>query len=366
MTRSATHAAPTGPSRTIAVGALRALIMAVLEALGATASTAGTQADQLVEAELRAHPSHGLQRLPMLVRRIRNGVIDPSTTGEHTWRTRSVLAVDGQRGLGPPVAVAALDSIVERAGETGVAMAAISNANHLGMLAPYVERAAAAGVVALATTTSEPLVHAWGGRDAAVGTNPLAIGVPTSTDPVVLDMATGAISRGKVIDHANRNEPLPPGTVVDADGNPTIDPHAALDGAIAPFGGPKGYALSVGLQLLVGALTTSTLGRDVVGTLDATKVCNKGDVLLCFDPQVVSGRDRTGAVSAFVDELRSTQPVDPAEPVDVPGDRSRRVRAEHLSVGRLPVSGAVWEQIRAISSELGITIDDMTEEERTS
>jgi L-2-hydroxycarboxylate dehydrogenase (NAD+) len=332
----------------------RRLVTEVLLALGATATTAGAQADVLVEGDLRGHPSHGLQRLPMLVDRIRGGLADPATSGEHAWRSRSVLAVDGGRGLGPPVAFAALDAIVERAGQEGVAIAAISNANHLGMLAPYVERAAIAGVAAMATTTSEPLVHPWGGRDAGVGTNPLALAVPTPEDPVVLDMATGAVSRGKVIDHANRDDPLPAGVAVDAAGDPTTDPHAALEGAITPFGGPKGYALAAGLEFLVGALTTSALGRDVVGTLDASEVCNKGDLLLCFAPEVVAGTDRRDVLAAFVRELRATRPADPEQPVSVPGDRSRELRARRAAEGRVPVSGRVWAQVAAIAEELDV------------
>lgn len=348
---------PPPTTRSVDIELERGLIIGVLTALGATPATAEAQADVLVEGDLRGHPSHGLQRLPMLVERIRNGVIHPAAQGEHDWRSRSVLAVDGQRGLGPAVAMRALDAVMAAAGTEGLALATLSNTNHLGMLAPYVERAAHAGVVAVATTTSEPLVHPWGGRDAGVGTNPLALAVPTGTDPIVLDMATGAVSRGKVIDHANRNEPLPPDSVVDAQGMATTDPKAALDGAISPFGGPKGYALAAGLEFLVGALTSSSLGRDVAGTLDATAVCNKGDVFLCISPQVVTGTDRTTVLDGFVEELRATRPVDPARPVSVPGDRSRRTRARYLAEGSVPISGPVWEQVQAIAADLGIDTD---------
>lgn len=349
--------------RSVPVEVERSLIVDVLLGLGATEETAAGQADQLVEGDLRGHPSHGLQRLPMLVSRIRNGVIDPATTGEHTWRTRTALTVDGGMGLGPPVALRALDAIIERSREEGMALAAISNANHLGMLAPLVQRAADRGAVCLASTTTEPLVHAWGGREAAVGTNPLALGVPAGGTSFVLDMATGEISRGKVVDHANRAAPLPPGSVVDAAGDPTTDPQEALAGAIAPFGGAKGYGLSVGLQLLVGALTVSALGRSVVGTLDATERCNKGDLLMCLAPEVVSGVDRGGALAAFVDELRQSPPRDPSGRVEVPGDRSRRARAERLATGRVSISEAVWVAVSEIATSVGVDIaTDLIEE----
>ncbi len=351
---SASHHGPAGDVQEVDLASLRVLVEQLLVALGASAQIARLQADQLIEGDLRGHPSHGVQRLPMLVRRIRNGVADPTTTGEHTWQSRSVLIVDGGRGLGPPVAMVALDSIVARAREEGIAIASISNANHLGMLAPYVERAADAGVIGIAMTTSEPLVHAWGGKESAVGTNPIAFGIPTADDPVVVDLATGQISRGKVIDHANRNLPLPPDSVVDADGNPTTDPQAALTGSISPFGGPKGYALAVAIEMLVGALTRSALGRAVVGTLDADQVCNKGDLLLCLDPGTVLGDDRSDPLSGFVDELRASPPRDADKPVTVPGDRSRTARAERLAHGRVTVSGSVWADITRIATELDL------------
>jgi len=351
---SASQHGPAGDVREVDLPSLRALVEQVFVALGAPARIARLQTDQLIEGDLRGHPSHGVQRVPMLVRRIRNGVADPTTTGEHTWRGRSVLTVDGGRGLGPPVAMVALEPLLDRAREEGIAIASISNANHLGMLAPYVERAADAGVIGIAMTTSEPLVHAWGGKESALGTNPIAFGIPTAGDPVVVDLATGQISRGKVIDHANRDVPLPPDSVVDIDGNPTTDPQAALAGSITPFGGPKGYALAVAIEMLVGALTRSALGRAVVGTLDADQVCNKGDLLLCLDPGTVLGDDRSGPLAGFVEELRSSPPRDAARPVTVPGDRSRTARAERLEHGRITVSGAVWSDITQIATELGL------------
>jgi L-2-hydroxycarboxylate dehydrogenase (NAD+) len=110
--------------------------------------------------------------------------------------------VDGERGLGPVVAMAALDAIIPRAQEDGIAIAAIRNANHLGALAYYAEHVASLGLTCIALTVSEALVHPWGGRKAMIGTNPIAIGVPAAPHPMVLDMATGLVSMGKI--HAGR------------------------------------------------------------------------------------------------------------------------------------------------------------------
>src|SRR5699024_3092522 len=115
--------------------------------------------------------------------------------------------------------------------------------NHMGMLAPYVEKAAKAGCIAIALTTSEALVHPWGGARALVGTNPIAVGVPTVKQPFVLDMATSEVSMGKVLYYAGRDECIPEGWGIGSSGSSTTNPSEVI--ALTPFGGPKGYGLGL-------------------------------------------------------------------------------------------------------------------------
>jgi L-2-hydroxycarboxylate dehydrogenase (NAD+) len=321
---------------------MRALLRA-----GAPTENARIQIKLLIEAELCDRPSHGLLRLPRLVARIDNGVIDPVTGGAFEWRSTAFLQVDGRNGLGPVVARASIDAICERARQTGIAVAAIANNNHLGMLSWYVERVARSGQVALALSTSEALVHPWGGRKAMLGTNPIAIGVPANPDPFVLDMATSIVSMGKVHDHGNRGEPIPEGWALDDKGEPTTDPAAAKLGAIAPFGGAKGYALGLAIEVLVTSLTGAALGTDVAGTLDADRPCNKGDVFVVIDP---ASSAVTASVSAYLDAIRTSPPGQIGQPVLVPGDGSRARRAKRMVTG-IPVADRVWAEICALARE---------------
>jgi L-2-hydroxycarboxylate dehydrogenase (NAD+) len=327
-----------------------ALATGVLSGLGVPEVPAREQAELLLEGDLRGHASHGLRRLDMLAQRLRNGVARATARPTTTWTTPSVLVVDGGAGLGPPTARRAVEELLGRVGETGVAVAAVRNANHLGMLAPYVESMASAGVVGIALTTSEALVHPWGGIRAMVGTNPLAVAVPVPGDhPVVLDMATGQVSRGKVLDHAARGLPLAPGDAVDADGVPTTDAAAAVDGAISPFGGPKGYALGLVLEVLVATLTRSALGEDVRGTLDPTDRATKGDVFIAIDPAAFG--PGTAAIGAYLDDLRAAPPAAGHDRVLVPGDRARATRATNLAEG-VPVSQVTWARAQEIAADV--------------
>ncbi|CAN5441242.1 Ldh family oxidoreductase [soil metagenome] len=313
---------------------------------GVPPAHAALQVDLLVEGELWNHPSHGLLRLPRVIERIHNGVCDPTTSGVMTWRSDTFLEVDGLNGLGPVVATAAIEAASERARKHGVAIAAIRNNNHLGMLGWYAHRIAKSGLIVIAATTSEALVHPWGGRKAMLGTNPIAVGVPCEPHPGGLDMATSLISMGQVHDHAHRGEPLQPGWALDADGEPTTNASAARHGAIAPFGGAKGYALGLGLELLVTSLTGAAIGTDVQGTLDSTNVCNKGDLFIVVDP--TSSASTAAAVAAYLDALRHSPPADPRVPVSVPGDRAQASRTRRLADG-FPIAESVWNRITELA-----------------
>lgn len=330
----------------VEVARLRSTLLTLLTAHDVPEDAAHLQADLLIAAELRGHPSHGVLRVRRIIERIRGGVADPRTTGEHTWSGSSLLEVDGRQGLGPVVAMSALEAVQKRARTSGVAAAVIRNNNHLGMLAWYVEHVVRAGQVAIASCTSEALVHPWGGRYALIGTNPIAIGVPTEGEPMVLDMATGLVSMGKIHDYANRRLPLEPGWALDADGEPTTDPARAAVGAIAPFGESKGYALGLSLEVLIAALTASAAGTDVHGTLDSELRSTKGDVFIVFDeprPEALA------TISAYLGALRESAPAPGGGPVRVPGDGARARREATERLGVVEIADEVWETL----AELG-------------
>jgi L-2-hydroxycarboxylate dehydrogenase (NAD+) len=325
----------------------RRLILDVLRRLGAGEVAAEDQATVLVEADLRARPSHGVQRLPVIAARIRRGLIRPDATETASWAAEALLSVDGGYGFGPHVAMRAARAIAERAARTGIAAAAIRHTSHLGMLACYVESLARAGLVGLAFTTSEALVHPWGGRVALVGTNPLAVALPTDGEPFVMDMATGAISKGEVIARGQRGQELPPGSAVDADGYPTVDPAAAERGTISPFGGSKGFALGLAIELLVAALTETALGEDVRGTLDVTDPVTKGDLLIAVAPAAVGIAPFGERLSRYLQILRASPPAPGSAGVSIPGDRAREERRRRLAEG-IPLPRALWHELQEL------------------
>lgn len=312
---------------------------------GAPAEAARVQADLLVEAELRGLPSHGLQRLPRLLARIDRGLADPAASGAMDWTRPAFLSVDGMRGLGPVVVLAAMDEMRGRIGAHGVATAAIRNANHIGMLAYYVEAAARSGLIAIVASTSEALVHPFGGTQPMLGTNPVAIGIPTADQPFILDIATSLVPMGKIHHHALRGEPIPPGWAVDAAGRSTTCAAAAKSGAIAPFGEAKGYGLGLAVELIVSLLSGSEFAPEVRGTLDEDHPANKGDLIILIDP--AAGNGHLAALSEYLKRLRASRPLNPDQPVSVPGDGARRRRA-HSGVEGIEVPDVLWRELLAL------------------
>jgi|SRR5690625_5039917 len=320
--------------------AVKALVNA-----GASTTNAEIQVEHLIEAELRGRASHGLLRLPRLVERIQNKVLDPVAQGCSSWVSKGFLQVNGEMGFGPVVAYNALNEALKRIDDLGVCVVAIDNNNHLGMMALYAEYLALKGITSLGFSTSEALVHPWGGTKALLGTNPIAIGVPTEKEPFVLDMATSLVAMGTIHDYANRNEEIPEGWALNAQGEATTDPNQAKHGAIAPFGEAKGYALGLAFEVLVASLTASALGTDVVGTLDSHKACNKGDLFILISPPQAG---ISTAVANYLENIRQSPPAEPGGKVLIPGDRAQAQRARSLAEG-FTIPQALWGELEKLA-----------------
>ncbi len=330
----------------------RAVIEEILTSLGAAAEEARQQADCYVEADLRGFHSHGIQRMPVLIERIRKGFINLGGRPDFQWVAPSCLHVEGRRGLGPVVAMRSLVEAESRARQNGLALVTIRDSSHSVMAGYYCEEWARRGWVLIAMTVSEALVHPEGGAEALLGTNPIAMGFPLEPEPFVFDIATSASAFGKIQDLKHRGKPVPEGWAVDEEGRPTTDADAALRGSLNPAGGAKGYALGLGIEVLVGLLAGTPFGTDVLGTLDTEHPCTKGDLFLLIQPNAFPFfPDRTVAAADYLRQIRQSQPQPGADAVRLPGDRSRAMREERLQNG-IPLAGSVWDAVKTLHREI--------------
>ncbi|WP_049898182.1 Ldh family oxidoreductase [Halococcus agarilyticus] len=320
---------------------------AAFEAHGIGEADARLTAGVLVSADARGKHSHGLLRLPRFVRGIEAGNVDPDGEIEVTADGGAAATLDGGSRLGPVVASEATVAAMERADEHGVGCVGVHDANHLGMLGYYTDELRRAGYVGIGLTNTEPAMPPHGGSEAILGTNPIAIGLPTDP-PFNLDMSTAAIARGTVERRRAAGEALPEGVALDADGEPTTDPAAALDGTILPFGGAKGSGLAIAVEVLAGGLVGAAMGREVTGTYHTEEPCTKGDLFVAIDPAAMGVPDFDDRASAFLDRLRSSGIATGAEGVRVPGERSV---ARDRSASTVEIDADLWERVQSLSGD---------------
>jgi LDH2 family malate/lactate/ureidoglycolate dehydrogenase len=345
--------------QTLRIAEAEAFAARLLAAAGVPEASAGIAARHLASSDSSGYQSHGLSLLPLYVGELRAGRVSPTATGTWLQEEGPILVIDGERGLGAPVAYRALDQAGEVALRTGVALLAIRNVHHLGRIGAFAETAAVKGLVSLHfcnVVGRDPVVVPAGGREPRFVTNPLAIGVPRpGSFPVVLDIATSGIALNRARVAKDRGEDLAPGYLIDSDGAPTTDPRVLFTeprGALLPFGGHKGSGLAVLGELLAGAVTG---GRTIAprNTRDGATLNNMLSILI--NPDHLAGGAWTGEAEAMVAYLHSCAPVDPERPVLLPGEPEAQARDAAERDG-ISYPAAIWDALAALATELGVAV----------
>lgn len=302
--------------------------VACLRAVGVRDDVARASADQLIDAERSGYASHGLQRLRLLVTAVERGVANSDPHPVIDRARPAALTIDGDRGLGAFVGSSAVDEARALAQDQGIAVAGVTNVHYSGYLGYLTRPPAEDGLVAIVTSSTPPMVHAFGGRDPVLGTTPLSIAFPASPHPIVLDLATSAGSRGKVVRAARTGAAIPAGWALDAEGQPTTEATAALEGVLSPFGDHKGSGLAVLLTLLSTALLGTEPPSGSSGGVFATGTVDRGDLVIIIDPDALGGRDEAARVaSRFAERVRAGAPAAGSTGVRMPGDRAAGLHA---------------------------------------
>lgn len=325
----------------------------LLRKVGAPLDIARRVATSLVESNVCGHDSHGVRRIPLYIRRIQKGQFDPQARPEVRLRHGSVAKVDGNGGFGQLGAELCCALAVELASEHGMATVALTNTQHIGRLGEYAEHLARQGFFVLILTTGGGGVAPYGGRRGIFGTNPMAWGIPTGDDepPIVSDFSTSAAAEGKIAHILSKGERLRPGTILDRHGNPSTDPKDFYDGGtLLPFGGYKGYALSLVTQIAASMLTGNAAdsnGRPASGNPTWMSVWSI-DLFTDREAYYQQVRELTEAIT-------SSEPAPGFDEVLLPGEPELRSRAERMTSG-IPIPEPVWRDLEEVSQELNIDV----------
>lgn len=315
-------------------------------------------ARSLLEANLRGVDTHGVTRvLVPYLRRLQAGVTNPHTETVVLRDAPSAALLDGRNSIGQVVAARAMRLAIAKARDTGSAWVGVAHSNHFGTAAFYALMAVEQDMVGIVMTNGIASVAPTGGRAAMLSTNPISFAIPAGQEPpVVVDMATSVVARGRIMLYEKQGIPLPDGWALDDSGRPTNDAGAALRGTLVPFGGYKGYALSLVIDLLCGVMTGALFGSHFHGPLaeDMEHPMDVGHVFGVIDPArflplpVFQAR-----MDQALGELRACPPAEGSRGVLIPGDIERNERERRLREG-IPLPDAVIADFQQLSADFGV------------
>ena len=254
---------------------------------GVPEPSAETTARCLLAADLRGIDTHGVNRIPSYMERVRQGVLDPAAVPTLHPITPVVAQVDGHNSFGFLSATMAMDHAITVAQTYGIGMVSVKHSNHFGMSAWIVQRAIEADMMSLVFTNSSPALPVFGGKEKLMGVSPIACGAPAGkAPPFILDMAPSVAARGKIYKAKRRGEKIPLDWALDGEGKVTDDASAALKGVMLPMGGPKGSALAIMMDVFSGALSGSAFAGGVTNPYDPSKPADVGHFIVAIKPDL--------------------------------------------------------------------------------
>lgn len=330
----------------------------LFQARGVDADKAQTVAEILVEGDLLGHDTHGLALLGPYLRKIDEGVLKPTGSYSIVSDRPAAMLWDGAGLPGPWLTVEAISETSRRAREQGTATITVKQSGHIACLAAYLEAPAREGLV-VEIFSSDPSVASvapFGGTRAAFTPNPVAFAIPTSGDPILIDISTSITTNGMSARLASEGKRFPGNWLLDSSGRPTDDP-AVFDsdppGTIQLLGGRdaghKGYGLTLHVEAMTGGL--AAYGR-------AEEPDNWGATVMVrtTDPEAFGGLQGFNRQLDWLASIcRDNPPVDPSSPVRLPGERGLALKRDAIENG-LALNAAVQKNIEELASETGIDL----------
>ncbi|KAL1859762.1 hypothetical protein VTK73DRAFT_7458 [Phialemonium thermophilum] len=334
----------------------RRLAEDVLKTIGVTAENAALVAQCLVHADLRGVDTHGINRIPSYLERIRLGALNPTAQPTVVQVTPAVAQVDANNGWGFVAAHAGMNAAIESAKTFGIGMASIKHSNHYGMAAWLVQQAIDANMMSLVFTNSSPAMPPWGGRTKCIGVSPLACGAPGKDDAssFILDMAPSNAARGKIYKALRRGEKIPLTWAADAEGRPTDDPAAALKGFMLPIGGPKGSGLALMMDVFAGVLSGSAFAGHVTGPSEPGKVANVGHFIVAIKPDLFLSLDEfKDRMEYLYHRVVDGEKAAGVDRIYFPGEPERLLKQERLKNG-IPLAQAEIDALNEAAQKLSV------------
>lgn len=305
----------------LAIDELRHRLRKLFTSHGLAATDARALVDIILWAEASGRRTHGLIRVRPMLERLDAGGHRP---GRWLKEAPGSALYDGCGGLGYLVAYECTRKAIELTTRGGSSLAVVGTrgATHTGPIGYFARICALEGLISICLTDCSPIAAPFGASSPVLGTNPVTMGFPSAPEPVVVDMATTTTTYGDCQVAISEGRQLPRGVALDRSGEPTTDPWEAIHrGSLLPFGGHKGYALALAVQILTSAFTGAAAVPEPGEDYGYTVIVMRRDIL-------VSGETFDRLLKELLFEVKQARPADPASPVLIPGERSAARRAE--------------------------------------
>ena len=331
----------------ISINQLQALVEKILDSRGFSQPQRDAITQNLITAQISECHSHGVWRLLELIKNLDKGMLNPTAIPNITKNKGAIIRIDCQMAAAQYGHQIGIPLLIERAKDLGIALLAINRCIHFSALWVELEALTKHNLVGLAMTTSHAWVAPHGGSVPLLGTNPFAFAWPrqNAERPYLFDFATSATARGEIQLHARNNTPLPDHVAIDANGKPTNDPQAALQGAMLAFGGHKGTAISTMIELMAGPLINDLTSQESQNAAkDGAALPYGGELIIAIDPEMILDTDLDSAQQRAEDYLNQFKHAG----VRLPSERRFDARAHNQQAGVLTIDDALIENLQTL------------------
>jgi LDH2 family malate/lactate/ureidoglycolate dehydrogenase len=350
---------------------LRSFCAEALEKQGVSAQDAQITARVLVEADLRGIASHGVARMSRYVTGIQQEMMRPKASAKVVHETPVTATIDADAGLGQPISYRAMQLAIRKAQEHYLGFVGVRNSNHFGIAGYYAMMALSADMIGFSSTNSEVLVVPTFARNAVLGTNPLAIAIPTNRErPFVLDMSTATVTRGKLEVYARLEKPIPMNWATDENGVATDDPSRVLQnimkragggllplgGSLEESGGHKGYGLALAVEIFSAVLSGALYANKVYPKDENGKPLPSGIGHFFGAMRIDAFRSKDEFkcdMDDLIQRLKNAPKAEGAERIYIHGEKEFE-EAERLEKQGVPLNPKVVQDLRGIAKQLGM------------
>lgn len=346
----------------VSIGEIRGRSEAIFQKIGVTEKDAQIITDVLLNTEMRGVFTHGFFRVPNYVKCLESGGINKVSELHIVSDTPSWALADGNGGLGIILSHKAMTLAIQKAKETGIGIVNVCNSHHFGAAGYFAGMCADQKMIGLAMSNGTAMLAPTGGCRPAVGNNPFSFASPAGKyDKLLLDIAMSGSSDIKILQMAKEGKPLPPGWIIDKDGNPTTDASVyEKGGVLLPFGGHKGYGLAMMVEVMAAALSGAATLRHVSSwNMQPETTGNTGHMFMALDiSRIRDVQEFEQCMEAMIDELKSTQKASGVEQIYYPGEIELNKLQKCLRSGFVEIADETMEEFAQVEAQLGLTTSE--------